>query len=45
LFDQQAKKNNLYPLIDFSDVRLKRIHKTKAVKEKDAAELLSKANK
>ncbi|HSD05767.1 arylsulfatase [Flavobacterium sp.] len=45
LFDEQAKKNNLYPLIDWSDVRLKRIHKTKAEEEKAAAELTAKGTK
>ncbi|HSD06356.1 arylsulfatase [Flavobacterium sp.] len=45
LFDEQAKKNNLYPLIDWSDVYLRRIHKTPATEGKSAQELLTKANK
>lgn len=45
LFDQQAKKNNLYPLIDWQDVYLRKIHKTPATEGKSAQELLTKANK
>ncbi|RED23506.1 arylsulfatase [Flavobacterium cutihirudinis] len=45
LFDEQAKKNNLYPLIDWSDVYLRKIHKTPATEGKSAQELLTKANK
>jgi len=46
LFDEQAKKNNLYPLIDWSDVRLKRIHKTTATEGgQSSAQSSSKANK
>jgi arylsulfatase A-like enzyme len=45
LFDEQAKKNNLYPLIDWSDVYQRKIHKTQATEGQSAAELLYKANK
>lgn len=45
LFDQQAKKNNIYPLIDWQDVYLRKIHKTPATEGKSAQELLTKANK
>ncbi|MGQ7946569.1 arylsulfatase [Flavobacterium sp. WC2509] len=45
LFDQQAKKNNLYPLIDWSDVYQRKIHQTPATEGKSAQELLTKANK
>lgn len=45
LFDEQAKKNNLYPLLDWSDVNYRRIHKTKATEGQTAQELLTKANK
>lgn len=45
LFHEQALKNNLYPLIDWSDVHLKKIHKTQSTEAKPAPELLSKANK
>jgi arylsulfatase A-like enzyme len=45
LFDQQAKKNNLYPLIDWQDVYLRKIHKTPSTEGKSAQELLTKANK
>lgn len=45
LFDEQAKKNNLYPLIDWQDVYLRKIHKTPATEGKSAQELLTKANK
>jgi arylsulfatase len=45
LFDQQAKKNNLYPLIDWQDVYQRKIHNTPGTEGKSAVELLSKANK
>jgi arylsulfatase A-like enzyme len=45
LFDEQAKKNNLYPLIDWSDVYQRKIHQTPATEGKSAQELLTKANK
>ncbi|PKB15978.1 arylsulfatase [Flavobacterium sp. 5] len=45
LFDEQAKKNNLYPLIDWSDVYQRKIHKTPATEGKSTQELLTKANK
>lgn len=45
LFDEQAKKNNLYPLIDWSDVYQRKIHQSKATEGQSAAELLYKANK
>ena len=45
LFDEQAKKNNLYPLIDWSDVYQRKIHQTPATDGKSATELLYKANK
>ncbi|MBF4472380.1 arylsulfatase [Flavobacterium sp. HJJ] len=45
LFDEQAKKNNLYPLIDWSDVYQRKIHQTKGTEGQSAAELLYKANK
>ncbi|MFV8326218.1 arylsulfatase [Flavobacterium sp. ZS1P14] len=43
LFDEQAKKNNLYPLIDWQDVRLRRIHNTGKDKDKDIQQLIQKA--
>jgi len=45
LFDEQAKKNNLYPLIDWSDVRLKRIHKTNVTDTKSVTEVSVQNNK
>ncbi|MDQ6470678.1 hypothetical protein RB619_08505 [Flavobacterium sp. LHD-80] len=45
LFDEQAKKNNLYPLIDWSDVYQRKIHQTPGTEGKSAQELLTKANK
>jgi len=45
LFDEQAKKNNLYPLIDWSDVYQRKIHQTPATEGKSAQELLTKANR
>ncbi|RVT78705.1 arylsulfatase [Flavobacterium sufflavum] len=45
LFDEQAKKNNLYPLIDWSDVYQRRIHQTPGTEGKTAQELLTKANR
>ncbi|MBA0884564.1 arylsulfatase [Flavobacterium undicola] len=45
LFDEQAKKNKLYPLIDWSDVYQRKIHQTPATEGKSAQELLTKANR
>ncbi|MFV5687286.1 arylsulfatase [Flavobacterium sp. ZT3R25] len=43
LFDEQAKENNVYPLIDWQDVFVRRIHNTGADKGKNLQELIRKA--
>ena len=43
MFDEQAKENNLYPLIDWQDVFNRRIHNLGADKEKTLQELARKA--
>jgi arylsulfatase A-like enzyme len=45
LFDEQAKENNLYPLIDWQDVYGRRIHNTGASKGKTAQELIQQVTK
>jgi arylsulfatase A-like enzyme len=45
LFDEQAKENNLYPLIDWQDVYNRRIHNTGADKDKTVQDLIEKATK
>jgi arylsulfatase A-like enzyme len=42
LFDEQAKENNLYPLIDWQDVFGRKIHNTGAEKGKKLEELIQK---
>jgi len=43
LFDEQAKENNLYPLIDWSDVLGRKIHNPKGDKNQNLQELIHKA--
>ncbi|WP_348796953.1 arylsulfatase [Flavobacterium adhaerens] len=43
LFDEQAKENNLYPLIDWSDVLARRIHNPSGDKNQNLQELIKKA--
>jgi len=45
LFDEQAKENNLYPLLDWQDVYARRIHNTGASKGKTAQELFQQVTK
>jgi arylsulfatase len=45
LFDEQAKENNLYPLIDWQDVYNRRIHNTGADKGKTVSDLIKQATK
>jgi arylsulfatase len=45
LFDTQAKKNNLYPLIDWQDVFQRKIHNTAATKNQTIQQLVEKATK
>jgi arylsulfatase len=44
LFDTQAKKNNLYPLIDWQDVFQRKIHNTGANKNQTLQQLIDKAH-
>jgi len=43
LFDEQAKENNLYPLIDWSDVLGRKIHNPTGDKNQNLQELIHKA--
>jgi len=43
LFDEQAKENNLYPLIDWSDVLGRKIHNPSGDKNQNIQELIHKA--
>jgi arylsulfatase A-like enzyme len=45
LFDEQAKENNLYPLIDWQDVLARRIHNTSDNKNQSLQDLIEKASK
>lgn len=45
LFDEQAKENNVYPLIDWQDVLGRKIHNTGADKGKNLQELIKEATK
>ena len=45
LFDEQAKKNNLFPLIDWTDVYQRRIHNTGAASGKTLQDLLPQSSK
>ena len=45
LFDDQAKENNVYPLIDWQDVLGRKIHNTGADKGKNLQELIKEATK
>jgi len=45
LFDEQAKENNVYPLIDWQDVFSRRIHNNGTDKGKNLQELIRQANK
>lgn len=45
LFDEQAKENNLYPLIDWQDVFLRRIHNVGANKDKSLQQLIENVTK
>ncbi|MFV5690890.1 arylsulfatase [Flavobacterium sp. LT1R49] len=45
LFEEQAKENNLYPLIDWQDVYARRIHNTGADKGKNLQDLIQQASK
>lgn len=45
LFDEQAKENNLYPLIDWQDVLGRRIHNTTGDKNQNLQELIKQATK
>ncbi|WP_348822787.1 arylsulfatase [Flavobacterium aestuarii] len=45
LFDEQAKENNLYPLIDWSDVLGRKIHNTTGDKNQNLQELIKQATK
>ncbi len=45
LFDEQAKENNVYPLIDWQDVYNRRIHNTGADKGKTVQDLIKQATK
>ena len=42
LFDTQARKNNLYPLIDWQDVFQRKIHNTAATKNQNIQQLAEK---
>jgi arylsulfatase len=43
LFDQQAKQNNLYPLIDWQDVFQRKIHNTGSGKDQTIQQLINKS--
>nr|WP_315196081.1 arylsulfatase [uncultured Flavobacterium sp.] len=43
LFDEQAKENNVYPLIDWQDVLGRKIHNTTGDKNQNLQELIHKA--
>jgi arylsulfatase len=43
LFDEQAKENNVYPLIDWQDVLGRKIHNNGADKDKNLQDLIKKA--
>ncbi len=45
LFDEQAKENNVYPLIDWQDVYNRRIHNSGADKGKTVQDLIKQASK
>ncbi|MDQ1166795.1 hypothetical protein [Flavobacterium sp. SORGH_AS_0622] len=45
LFDEQAKENNVYPLIDWQDVYNRRIHNTGADKGKTVSDLIKQVTK
>ena len=45
LFDEQAKENNVYPLIDWQDVYNRRIHNSGADKGKTLQDLIKQATK
>jgi len=45
LFDEQAKENNVYPLIDWQDVYNRRIHNTAADKGKTLQDLVKQVTK
>ena len=45
LFDEQAKENNVYPLIDWQDVYNRRIHNTGADKGKTLQDLVKQVDK
>jgi arylsulfatase A-like enzyme len=45
LFDEQAKENNVYPLIDWSDVLGRKIHNPTGDKNQNLQELIHKATK
>ncbi|WP_417940426.1 arylsulfatase [Flavobacterium sp. RS13.1] len=45
LFEEQAKENNVYPLIDWQDVYNRRIHNTGADKGKTVSDLIKQATK
>jgi arylsulfatase A-like enzyme len=45
LFDEQAKENNVYPLIDWQDVLGRKIHNSGADKGKNLQELIKEATK
>lgn len=45
LFDEQARENNLYPLIDWQDVLGRRIHNTTGDKNQNLQELIKQATK
>jgi arylsulfatase A-like enzyme len=45
LFDEEAKENNVYPLIDWQDVYNRRIHNTGADKGKTLQDLIQQATK
>ena len=45
LFDEQAKENNVYPLIDWNDVITRKIHNTGADKGKTVQDLIKQVTK
>ncbi|PKB15975.1 arylsulfatase [Flavobacterium sp. 5] len=45
LFDEQAKENNVYPLIDWQDVLARRIHNPSGDKNQNLQELIKQATK
>jgi len=45
LFDEQAARNNIYPLIDWQDVFQRKIHNTAATKNQTLQQMVEKATK